>query len=303
MKCDKMIDCINNLKSNIQHGIESTDLNSFFEALENIKEPTLVTGCGGSSVVGTFLAKVLREKNGIIATFATPRDMLYMNLEAYKNVISCSYSGRNIGVDVSFENKLNRYLFTGHPRDDTNNIIYNMKPEESYVSIGATFVPLSLLLLYYRNDKNLLDEILNMDIATDSKKDVYEVMLGYENATAGMMLESSITEGCIGACTLHDKYNYCHGRINLSRKKNSDMIFFKGNNELDAAIEEVINSLYDKVIVIENRYDDVVINDFYCTYMSLKLIVSLANNYGVDISDMKELPVNDRLYLFKGKMK
>ena len=44
------------------------------------------------------------------------------------------------------------------------------------------------------------------------------------------------------------------------------------------------------------------INDYYMTLMSLKLIRDIALNKGKDISDMNELGDNDVFYLFNGEM-
>ena len=304
MKYNTMEECFGNLNENIFYSIENTDLDEFFATLDKIDGPTIVTGVGGSSVVATFLAKILREKKHIIATFMSPRDLEYMDLGSYQNVVSCSYSGGNVGVTASFNNNLNHYLLTGHPKDFAENIVYNMKEEMSYVSISATMVPLSLLFLYYTdNNLDLLKEILDSDIDTPSKKDIYEVIYGYESQTAATMLDSCFIESGIAACALHDKYNYCHGRINLSRKKMSGVIYFRSNNELDEVITDTIPKLYDEITTIDCRYDDTVINDFYLTLISLKFIHAVALNNGVDVSDMKELLINDVFYLFKGKMK
>ena len=226
-----------------------------------------------------------------------------MDLTPYENVIAVSYSGNNIGVDVIYETGLHKYLFTGHPREDVTNLLYNMKEENSYVSISATMVPLSILLMYYTdNDRTLLEEILKEDIQSDSASDFYEVLSGYETQTAGILLESSLIESGMAACVVHDKYNFCHGRINLSRHEDSDLIFFKMDNELDELLYDKLQSHYGKTITIPRKNEDDVINDYIASLLSLKLIHQIAINKGAEISDMDELPDNDSFYLFKGKM-
>ncbi len=302
MNYDKMNDCFATLKDKVEYAIANTDLDLFFRKLDEIEGPTLVCGVGGSSVVASFLAKVLREKKHIISTFAFPRDLKYMDLTPYRNVISVSYSGNNIGAEVMFQTDLKKYLLTGNERDDCDNIVYHMIREDSYVSISATIVPLSLILLWYRNDPDIVREILNEEIRSDSDNSFYEVMSGYETSTASVMLESSITESGMAACVVHDKYNYCHGRINLSRHSNADLIFFKMDNELDDLLYENLKNHFRKIITISRKYEDDVINDYYATLISLKLIREIANNKGTDISDMKELADNDVFYRFNGEM-
>lgn len=300
---DDMHQCYKTLKEKVNSAIKDTDLNTFFNTLASINEPTLITGVGGSSIVATYLAKVLREKNHIIATFAFPRDLEYMNLDAYKNVIAVSYSGNNIGVDASFNNNLNKYLLTGHPKENVNNIIYHMPQEISYVSIGATIIPLSLITLYYKNDTNLINEILDKTISTTSNNSSYEIMYGYETLSAATLLESCIIESGMANCILHEKYNYAHGRINTTKHLSSDLIFFKMNNEYDELLADTLPKLYKNIITIERNYEDDIINDYCDCVLGIKLIGSIADNKNCSISDPKELPLNDVFYLYKGKLK
>ena len=62
MNYDRMEDCFTTLNEKIFYGLDHSDLNEIFYILDEIKGPTLVCGVGGSSIVATFLAKVLREK-------------------------------------------------------------------------------------------------------------------------------------------------------------------------------------------------------------------------------------------------
>lgn len=291
------------LKERLSIAIKDTNLDAMFKTLSSIKEPTLVTGVGGSSIVATYLAKVLREKNNIIATFAYPRDIEYMNLSGYKNIISVSYSGGNIGVDASFNNNLNKYLFTGHARENVNNIVYSMPEELSYVSIAATIIPLSLITLYYKNDINIVNEIVDKTISTTSNNKEYEVMYGYETNTAATLLESSIIESGMASIVLHEKYNYAHGRMNTTKNSNSDLIFFKANNEYDDLLLEKLPELYKNIIVIDKYYEDDIVNDYCSCVLGLKLCEAIADNKHCSISDPGELPLNDVFYLYKGKLK
>ena len=302
MNYDRMEDCFASLKEKISYAFDRTNLERVFEQLDEIEGPTLVCGVGGSSIVASFLAKVLREKKHIIATFVYPRDLYYMDMQGYRNVIAVSYSGNNIGVDAILDLPLNRYLFTGNPRERVSNIIYKMPAEYSYVSISATIIPLMILLLYYCDNQNLIDEILDSETDLVSVNDHFEVMSGYETSTAATVLESSIVESGMGSCVLHDKYNYCHGRINLTKAVSSDLVFFRMNSELDDVLHETLQKYYKKILVIERKYEDDVINDAYASLIALKFIRNIARIKGVDISDMKEVEDNDVFYRFNGKM-
>ena len=303
MKYEKMTDCFASLNEKVAYAIDNSDLKKIFETLDEIEGPTLVCGVGGSAVVGTYLAKILREKKHIIATFVYPRDLYYMNISGYENIISVSYSGNNIGVDAIKGRRLNKYLLTGNPKKGFKNIVYKMLPEVSFVSIAATIVPLSILTLYYKNDPKLIKEIVNLETGLTSTDDHFEVMSGYETITAATLVESALVESGMATCLVHEKYNYCHGRVNITKVLDSDLIFFKMNNELDDALYSTLYKYYDNIICIERRYKDDIINDFCDCVIGLKLIRNIALAKNCDISDMKEIPDNDVLYLFKGKMK
>jgi glucose-6-phosphate isomerase len=83
------------LHERVKDAFSKTDLERIKKELEQIKEATLVSGVGGSSVVSEFTTKVLNQKNGIITRNTEPRDFNYLNLRGYKNVLACSYSGNN----------------------------------------------------------------------------------------------------------------------------------------------------------------------------------------------------------------
>lgn len=303
MQYEKMNDCFASLGDKIDYALEHSNLEEIFRRFDELRGPTLISGVGGSAIVGTFLCKVLREKKHIIATFAYPRDLICMDVSGYENVIAVSYSGNNIGVDVLKKLPLKKYLFTGNPRSGFENIVYRMLPEISYVSISATMVPLSIIALYYRNDPELIKTIISKETAISSDNDHYEVMSGYETLTAATLIESSLVESGMATCLLHEKYNYCHGRVNITKVLNSDLIFFKSNSELDDTLYNTLSRYYKNIIRIERNYEDDVINDFYCCLIGLKLIRNIALRKDCDISDMKEIPDNDVLYRFNGKMK
>ena len=78
------------LKRRVEDAFDKTDLEYIRKSLLELKEPTIVSGVGGSSVVSGFGAKVLNRKNNIITIDSEPRDFIYQNLSGFKNVISCS---------------------------------------------------------------------------------------------------------------------------------------------------------------------------------------------------------------------
>ena len=305
-KMETMEVCFGKLNSRILKAVEDTDLNEVFEKLSELKEPTIVTGVGGSSVVSAFFSKVIENKNHVVCTEMMPRDLLYRDLSGYRNVVACSYSGNNIGVTSSFENDLNHYLFSASRKDFARSIHYSIKdPEVSFVSVAGTMVPLAILFLYYTdNNMELLKEILSEKVhfEIDPSCSVYEIMFGYENRISARLLESSITEGSLGIPVLHDKYNYCHGRYQMNEVMNNDLIYFVRNTELDELYLKELRDYYGHIIFIPQKYDDPVIADFNTAVVCMQLLKEIAEAQGKDIC-RKDVPDKGQLfYTFKGKM-
>ena len=299
---EKMDYCYSKLNERINYALDHNDLDSIFKKLDEINGPTLVTGVGGSSVVAAYVAKVMSAKKKDIFIYTTPRDLAHMDLSPYKNVIAVSYSGGNVGVTVSFENNLNKYLLSAKQRNNINNITYNCNPELSYLSVSATLIPMAIMLLYYKNDRSLIDEIIKETVKCDSNAEIYEVFMGIENKTASVALESSFVEGGLAPIILHDKYNYCHGRINLSELKKSDAIYFKEDSELDSVLLNGLPKHFNKFITIDRKYEDDIINEYYQTYIAYWLIYDVAKNKNKDVCHVIPPVDNDNYYLFKGKM-
>lgn len=301
---DDMYATLDKMLPRVLDSLNSTNLENIFNTLASISEPTIITGCGGSSIVGTFLAKVLNEKNHIIATFKFARDLKLMDLSGYRNVIAVSYSGKNIGVDASFDNNLNKYLFSGITKEGIHPLQYTVNDEEfSFVSMAGTFIPLSIILMYYKYDLNLIKEILSIrkEYDVDESK-IYEVMSSEKSVTACSMLDSTLVEGALAAPVIHEKYNYCHGRTMFNYYYQNPLIYFDDESDLDKLFKENLLQTYCKVIVIDKKYDDSVINDYYQTYLSLLLCLSIAKKQGKDMSQKDVPEISEIIYTYKGNM-
>ena len=206
------------LKERVIDSLDNTDLEFIRNELSKLNEPTLFSGVGGSSVVSEFGAKVINAKNGIVSVNSDPRDFLYRNNGAFRNVIACSYSGNNYGVELSFLKELRKYLLSNNSFDD-NDVTYlkyntTIDKERSFISLSATLIPVSILMNYYLNGKNspILDSIEATSFDFDLASNVYEIFSGYDTSTASKYLESTMVESGIGIPIVHDKYSSCHGR-------------------------------------------------------------------------------------------
>ena len=245
------------LEERVREGLRDSDLDFIFHELSGIKDHTLVSGVGGSSVVSEMAAKVLSEKNQIITQNVEPRDFLYRSLNGYSNVLSCSYGGKNYGVEVSFLNDLKHYLLSSqrNEREDIHNITYTCSnPEKSFISLAATLVPCSILMDYYLDGDSdrLLEFLEKKDFSFDtSSTPIYEIFSGIDTSVAAKYLESTMTEAGIGVPIVHDKYSYCHGRSTTCKNQKSIAIYFDTHTELDQLFLEELPKYYQDVIRID----------------------------------------------------
>ena len=288
------------LINRVLESLNKTDLEYIRQVLGTIKGNTLVSGVGGSSVVSTYASKILSKKNGIITTNVEPRDINYMNISNYLNILSCSYSGNNYGVEVSFNNSLMHYLLSSNYREDCVNIIYDADKEDSFISLSSTLIPMSILLSYYLdNDISIIEEILTSKLTNYIKlSNIYEIFTGYETSSASKYLESTLTESGIAIAILHDKYDYCHGRSTIARDNNTIRILFNSDTELDNILINELNNIY----VLDKKYKDDIINDYYLTYICMLLTKEIASRKNRDLSRVDYLPIVKKLYRFKGEM-
>ena len=296
------------LEERVLDSLEKTDLERIKYHLEKIKTPTITTGVGGSSVVSTYASKVLNAKNGIIAQHQEPRDMLYKNLNGYSNVLACSYGGNNHGITTSFSNHLNKYLLSRNPSDNEQviNITYDtsLENEDSFISLAATLMPMSIMLAYYNdNDISIIKEILKTAREYQVEMDkVYEILTGYDTSTASLYLESTLAEAGLSSPVIHDKYSYCHGRTTLSYHHSNSLIHLNRNTELDRIYQEELPNYYNRIITINSKYDDPIIDDFYLTYQAMLLTKKMAEQSNRDLSRMDYNPIVKKLYRYKGNM-
>ncbi len=293
------------LQERVQDSLKNTNLEETRRVLSTIKSPTLVTGTGGSRVVSIFTSKILAKKNGIIAEPTEPRDMIYKDLSPYHNVLSCSYSGTNYGVETSFNNNLNHYLLSSTKVEGITNITYDtsLSKEKSFISLAATLIPMSIMLDYYLDGQtNVSNEILSSSSPVIEHDKVFEIMSGIETSTAHTYLESTLVESGISIPIVHDKYSYCHGRSTMSYHNNHSLIYFDKDTELDRIMLEELQSYYKKIIVLKSKYKDPILDDYYQTFISMLLTKRLAEQTDTDLSKVDYSPVVKRLYKYNGSM-
>lgn len=285
------------LKARVIDSLDNTDLEFIRNELSKLSEPTLFNGVGGSSVVSEFGAKVINTKNGVISVNSEPRDFLYRNNGAFRNVVACSYSGNNYGVELAFLKGLRKYLLSNNSFDDSG-VTYlkystTIDKERSYISLGATLIPVSILMNYYLGGQNtpMLDCIEESSFNFDLESDVYEIFSGYDTSTASKYLESTMVESGIGIPIVHDKYSYCHGRSTLGINYNGIAIYYNRNTEFDLMMLEELKKYYSMTITIDSKFKDQILDDFQMLIQSMYLTKYIAEKKLKDLSKVEYSPI------------
>ena len=296
------------LKERVVDSLDNTDLEFIRDELSKLSEPTLFSGVGGSSVVSEFGAKVINTKNGIVSVNSEPRDFLYRNNTSFKNVVACSYSGNNYGVELSFLKGLRRYLLSNNSFDDSD-VTYlkydtTIYKERSFISLGATLIPVSILMYYYLNGQNspMLDCIGETSFNFDLESDVYEIFSGYDTSTSSKYLESTMVESGIGIPIVHDKYSYCHGRSTFGINYNAVAVYYNRNTEFDKMMLEELKQYYSRIVTIDSKFEDQILDDYQMLIQSMYLTKYIAEKRSKDLSKVEYSPIVKKLYKYNGKI-
>ena len=292
-----------NLDKRVNYAMQSSDLDFINQELRMIHEPTITAGVGGSSVVSEFAAKVLSTKNGIITVHMSPRDLLYRNYKLYKNLIVCSYSGKNYGTELSLNTELKKYLLSHNNVDMDNmvNLQYDIDEEErSFISLSSTLIPINILLSYYLGDT--ITGIPKYDYHFDASSDIYEIFTGYETSTTSRFLDSTMVESGIGIPVIHDKYDYCHGRSTLSKGRNAVAIYLSNKTELDKLLLQELPKYYKDVVLLDSNTGDMIVDDYHMLIQAMYLTKYIASSKDKDLSGVKYQPIVKKLYKYHGEM-
>lgn len=296
------------LDKRVLDALERTDLERIRYELSQIKTPTLLSGVGGSSVVSEFCTHVLGTKNQIITHNSEPRDFIYRPNNGYQNVIACSYSGNNYGVELAFNNDLKKYLLSNNSYDNPDITYLEYKTtidkERSFISLGATLIPVTIFLDYYLsgNTSNIQELLQSKQFNFDTSCDAYEIFSGIDTSTTSKYLESTITEAGIGIPLVHDKYSYCHGRTTTSLNYNNIAIYLNRNTELDKLLLEELPKYYKTVLVLESKQQDPILADYDMLIQSMYLTKYITESQQKDLSAVEYSPLCKKLYKYSGSL-
>ena len=300
----------------------SIDISELKDKIGNINGPCLCIGNGGSYAASTFASKVLESKNRIIAIDKQPRDILHSDISVYDNVFAVTYGNRNYGVIRALEKarneNLSTYVLTNKEKtNDTDTFITyrsNQSKEYSFISIASTFMPMSVMLKYYTEyNDNDLNQLIN-NIYTSSKNividdidkmSIIEIMSGDSTYVAARLLESSIAESGMGVPVVHEKYDYCHGRSNLSYANKDNVLVYLLNGEkteLDSLLLNNLKQCYKQIILLETKEKDKIIGEYDLAMKGIFLCKRIAESQNMDICNFDYSPVVKKVYRFNKGM-
>ena len=321
--------------------IDSNNCTNYGESinkLKKIKHSCICIGTGGSYAVSQYAKKVIGWKNNIIAVNMEPRDVLYENIDVYKNICAFTYGGDNEGINKALDRckyyNLNRYAFTSNDeklkytlydrsKDFIVNYSGNIKSEYSFVSIASTLIPMSILLRYYLGvkDNQFFDLICNLYLNNDNDKNndldeidynsildgnhTIEIMTGDNTYTAGKVLESNIVEAGLSRPIIHEKYSYCHGRSTLACHHKTKLLIYLINGRekgIDEKLLSEVKSLYEKTIILKTTQQNNFIGEFDLAIKAMFLSRIIAESLNKDLSEVDYAPQVKRLYRYKGEM-
>ena len=295
------------LNNRVVDSLNDTDLEKLNYLLSKIKDPTLVSGVGGSSIVASFASKILLMKNLIITKCVEPRDLKYFKefMNGYKNILACSYSGANFGVELAFDNNLRHYLLSSKENNENGVISLNYickDSEKSFISLAATLIPCAILLNYYLDNdyQRIIDSTKEYDYNFDVNCDTFEIFTGFETLSASKYLESTMVEAGIGIPVIHDKYSYCHGRSTLSKNYNNIAIYFNLGTDLDKLLLSELTKYYKEVIVLDSK--PALLSEYNLLVKCMYLTKYIASKKEKDLSGVDYNPIVKKLYRFKSSV-
>ena len=203
---------------------------------------------------------------------------------------------------------MRKYLLSNNSFDD-NDVTYlkyntNIDKEKSFISLAATLIPVSILMNYYLKGQNslMLDCIEETPFNFDLESDIYEIFSGYDTSTSSKYLESTMTESGIGIPIVHDKYSYCHGRSTLGINYNTVAIYYNRNTEYDRMMLEELKQYYSRIITIDSKFEDQILDDYQMLIQSIYLTKYIAEKKSKDLSKVDYSPIVKKLYKYNGQI-
>ena len=148
----------------------------------------------------------------------------------------------------------------------------------------------------------MLDSIEETPFDFELESNIYEIFSGYDTSTASKYLESTLVESGIGIPIVHDKYSYCHGRSTLGINYNCIAIYYNRNTEFDKIMLEELKQYYNRIITIDSKFRDQILDDYQMLIQSMYLSKYIAEKKSKDLSKVEYSPIVKKLYKYSGQI-
>lgn len=297
---------------NIENIINDLKFNeNILTYLNDIDTPTICVGSGGSKVVASFAANILESKNKVLTKVLDVRDLFYTNLDIFENIFISSFSGSNFGVKASFIKSKKVYLLSKRKTKIKDEILlnYDIPAINSFISLEATIIPMTIMLKYYLGNKfekvfkNIIGSI-DKNLNLDSDQGFINIFSGVDSTSTEVFLESTFTESGMFVPLVHKRYDYCHGRSTINKEHKYSTIYLSySDTDLDKTLVDVLKNTMSDIIILEKRFKDPIINDYYMCLQSMYLLINMACSKKIDLRKIKyDHDAVKNLYYFKGSM-
>lgn len=304
----RMEEIYQNLEAGIVDVLETTDFKELRSRLEQLSEPIVCTGSGGSQVVADFAQKVLEKTFHKLALREVPRDLYHQDLSFYRSLFLCSHRGKNHSVTLLLRTPLEHFVFgrdlPKKHRTKATQLSYHRTEKESpsFVAIASTLEAMAVLLQCSKSFsiipwvRSVFQRRKSFPVTASHH---FEIFSGKETSTCALFLESSLVEGGLGDCIVHDKYEYCHGRSTLSVRRASTLIYLLLEpTELDQCLLHAPLA-YDQIIILESKESDLKGNYELCL-QGAYLLKQIADSQKKDLANVKYAPAVSTIYHFRG---
>ncbi|MCT4613158.1 MAG: hypothetical protein N4A47_07315 [Clostridia bacterium] len=274
------------------------------ESISNIKGNTFITGTGGSYAVASFAKSVLKNEIEGQVSVLKPRDVLFENIDYIDNIIGFSYSGKSPSIKNAVSRDIqNKIIITADGERAKlkmlgADIVDYGFGKKSFISIGSSIVPMSMLLRYGLgiNAKEIIAicaEFIKKSLEFETnniydKNKILEVFGDARTYTPYNILESNIIESGMMPVIKHEKNDYSHGRSILNynfRNSNGIYLINEKTSQDEILVNNFLPKFYNNLTVVESENVGIT-GEFELAVKSMFITKEMAKIANIDLSNV-----------------
>jgi len=307
-----------NIGEKIEEAFNTEAYEYFEQFFESLEGNVVFTGTGGSYIPALYAESILAKNKNVFPVAMDPGKLMSRDFNKIDHIVAFSYSGYTPSVAEVMkkaENKTVRTLMTRGDKkfierynfNEADNFISyesDIAFEKSYVAMSPMFVPMSFFLRkdlelgkdefmeYYKyikafGEEKVKEVFQNVDFQEIlMKKKVIEVVRGQENATSANVFKMIMEEAGLAYTTIHEKYEYAHGRLGLNLTNNTPLTVSLMPNEktpYDNRLSEFCREKTENYFEINSEFEGAE-GEFMNSHMMLKLGIDIAEKNKMDLA-------------------